>query len=70
VQKELELTLSQAEKLKQEFFDKERILLSQIKKESGMDVEIWEARSIAKAFDKLKVEYPRTEKTKEPKFYS
>ena len=66
--KGIRVNLTQAEKLKQEFFDKEKVLISQIKKESGMDVEIWEARSIAKAFDKLKVDYPRTEKTKEPSF--
>ena len=28
----------------------------------------WASRQIAKAFDKLKLEYPRTEKTKEPSF--
>ena len=33
-----------------------------------MDVEIWTARQKLKAFDKLKVEYPRTEKTNEPSF--
>jgi DNA polymerase I-like protein with 3'-5' exonuclease and polymerase domains len=68
--KGIRVNLTQAEKLKKEFFDKEKILISQIKKESGMDIEIWEARSIAKAFDKLKVDYPRTEKTKEPSFTS
>jgi len=37
-------------------------LLRDIKKIAGFDVEIWAAASIAKAFDKLKMPYDRTEK--------
>jgi DNA polymerase I-like protein with 3'-5' exonuclease and polymerase domains len=33
-----------------------------------MDVDIWANRSVAQAFDKLKIEYPRTEKTQEASF--
>ena len=33
-----------------------------IKKASGLDVDIWASASIAKMFDKLGLEYPRTEK--------
>jgi len=33
-----------------------------IKKESGLDVDIWASASIAKMFDKLDIPYPRTEK--------
>ena len=57
-----------AEKLKKEMMIQEKELLLDIKKESGLEVDIWAARQIAKAFDKLKLEYPRTEKTKEPSF--
>ena len=39
-----------------------------IKKEVGFVPELWAARSIAKVFDKLKLEYPRTQKTKAPSF--
>ena len=39
-----------------------------IKKEVGFVPELWAARSIAKVFDKLKLEYPRTKKTKAPSF--
>ena len=39
-----------------------------IKKEVGFVPEWWAARSIAKVFDKLKLEYPRTQKTKAPSF--
>ena len=35
---------------------------------TGVDVEIMAARSIAKAFDKLKLPYDRTTKSKEPSF--
>ena len=35
---------------------------------TGVDVEIHAARSIAKAFDKLKLPYDRTEKSNEPSF--
>ena len=66
--KGIRVNVTQAEKLKLEFLEKEKTLLHQLNKESGLNVEIWEARSIAKAFDKLKIDYPRTEKTKEPSF--
>ena len=57
-----------AEKLKKEMMSQEKELLLDIKKETGLEVDIWAARQIAKAFDKLKLHYPRTEKTKEPSF--
>ena len=46
----------------------EKELLLAIKKEAGLEVDIWAARQIAKAFDKLKIDYPRTAKTNEPSF--
>ena len=39
-----------------------------VKKETGIDVQIWAARSISKVFDKLKLPYDRTEKTQSPSF--
>ena len=54
--------------LKKDLIKKEKELLFSIKKESGLDVEIWAARSIAKVFDKLKLPYEVTEKTKAPSF--
>jgi DNA polymerase I-like protein with 3'-5' exonuclease and polymerase domains len=60
--------LEEAEKLKKEFVAHEDKVLLKIKKEAGVDVDIFAARSIAKAFDKLKIKYPLTEKTKEPSF--
>ena len=46
----------------------EKELLKEIKKEAGVEVDIWAARQIATAFDKLKIDYPRTAKTHEPSF--
>tara|TARA_Y100000004_G_scaffold45560_1_gene50020 strand:- start:18 stop:1880 length:1863 start_codon:yes stop_codon:yes gene_type:complete len=62
------VNLSEAERLKDEFVKKETKILDKITKESGLPVDIFAARSIAKAFDKLGIKYPLTEKTKEPSF--
>ena len=47
---------------------KEQNLLQQIKIETGIDTQIWAARSIAQVFEKLKLPYSRTEKTDSPSF--
>jgi DNA polymerase I-like protein with 3'-5' exonuclease and polymerase domains len=60
--------VEKAEKLKKEFSDQEKVKLSEIKQLIGKDIDIWAARQIGEAFDKLKIEYPRTEKTEEPSF--
>ena len=60
--------VERAHKLKQDLEYQEKLLLSQIKKESNIDVQIWAARSIAKVFDKLKLPYERTLKTQAPSF--
>ena len=60
--------LEKADNIKKNMQAEEEKLLHQIKKDTGIDVEIWAAVSVAKAFDKLKIKYERTEKTKQPKF--
>ena len=60
--------VERAHKLKQDLQYQENLLLSQIKKESNIDVQIWAARSIAKVFDKLNLPYERTAKTQSPSF--
>ena len=57
-----------AEQLKKEMMTQEKEILEAIQKESGIEVDIWAPRQIAKAFDKMKLDYPRTEKTNEPSF--
>ena len=54
--------LDKAERLRNELLKREKAVLQSIKKLTGMDVEIWAAQSIAKAFEKLELSYPRTEK--------
>ena len=60
--------LEQAEVAKKLLSKKEKELMQQIKKMCGMDIEIWAAASIAKAFDHLNIPYPRTPKSGAPSF--
>jgi DNA polymerase I-like protein with 3'-5' exonuclease and polymerase domains len=50
------------------FRGEEELYLSQMRKMVGFEVDIWAADSIAKAFDKLKLKYPRTPKSDKPSF--
>ena len=54
--------------LKKQLIVREEALLFDIKKETGIDIQIMAARSIAKMFDQLKLPYDKTEKSKEPSF--
>ena len=53
---------------KKTLLEQETKLLTEIKKKTGVEVQIWAARSIAKVFDKLKLKYDRTIKTQAPSF--
>jgi DNA polymerase I-like protein with 3'-5' exonuclease and polymerase domains len=57
-----------AHRLKTTLVEQEKQSLQQIKKETGIDTQIWAARSIAQVFDKLNLDYDRTEKTSAPSF--
>ena len=57
-----------AHQLKKELVTQEKESLLAVKKETGIDTQIWAARSIAQVFDKLNLEYDRTEKTNAPSF--
>lgn len=50
------------ERTRTHLIKQEKEILKQIKSVAGMDVELWAAASIAKAFDGLSIPYPRTEK--------
>jgi DNA polymerase I-like protein with 3'-5' exonuclease and polymerase domains len=67
-QRGVRVDVGKAEILAREFVAREKVVLSEIKKLIGKDVDIWAARNIADAFDKLHIPYPRTEKTGEPSF--
>jgi len=60
--------IEKADQLKKAMAIKEQNLLQQIKIETGIDTQIWAARSIAQVFEKLKLPYSRTEKTDSPSF--
>ena len=53
--KGVRVDLNKADKIKKDLQKKEDKLLLQIKKDTGVDVDIWAAVSVAKAFDKLKI---------------
>jgi DNA polymerase I-like protein with 3'-5' exonuclease and polymerase domains len=60
--------LQKAQQLKRALVIKEENLLQQIKIETGIDVQLMAARSVAKVFDKLKLPYERTAKSNAPSF--
>ena len=60
--------LEKANSIKKNLQTKENKILRQIKKDTGVDVQIHAAVSVAKAFDKLNIKYERTEKSGQPKF--
>ena len=66
--KGVRVDLEKADKIKKDLMLQENKIINKIKDLTGIDVEIHAARSIAKAFDKLKLPYDRTEKSGEPSF--
>jgi DNA polymerase I-like protein with 3'-5' exonuclease and polymerase domains len=54
--------------LKKKLVGEEESALLAVKKETGIEPQIWAARSIAKVFEKLKLPYDVTEKTSAPSF--
>lgn len=60
--------LERTEMIKRDLEQREKKLLDLIGKQTGVDVEIWAAESVAKAFDALKLPYNKTEKTNAPSF--
>jgi len=57
-----------AHKLKDKLVAEEKECLQKVKKETGVDTQIWAARSIEKVFQKLHLPYDRTKKTDSPSF--
>ena len=60
--------IEKANQLKTALAVKEENLIQQIKIDTGVDTQIWAARSIEKVFQKLNLPYDRTEKTDSPSF--
>ena len=66
--KGVRVDVERAHNLKKELTQQEEALLLEVKRETGIETQIWAARSIAQVFDKLSLPYIRTEKTKAPSF--
>ena len=66
--KGVRVDIERAHKLKKQLLSQEESILLEVKKKTGVDVQIWAARSIAKVFDKMSLKYDRTEKTNSPSF--
>ena len=66
--KGVRVDIEQAHKLKKQLSSQEESLLLEIKKETGIETQIWAARSIAQVFDQLNLPYLRTEKSQAPSF--
>jgi len=66
--KGVRVDLEKAAKIKKNLMQREAKIINKIKELTGVNVEIHAARSIAKAFDNLKLAYDRTEKSNQPSF--
>lgn len=60
--KGVRVDLDRADQNKKALQKQSKLLRGMLEKEAGMEVDIWASASIQKMFDKLKLEYPRTEK--------
>jgi DNA polymerase I-like protein with 3'-5' exonuclease and polymerase domains len=66
--KGVRIDTEKAKILKQELTNKEQEILLKVKQETGIEPQIWAARSIATVFEKLHLPYERTEKSSAPSF--
>lgn len=60
--------LDKAEQVKRKLHLQEAAILERIRDETGVDVNVWAAASVAKVFYALNLDYPRTVKTGAPSF--
>ena len=54
--------------LEQQLKQEQEELIREVKNKTGIEPDIWAARSIAKVFEELGIPYPKTDKTKAPSF--
>ena len=66
--KGVRVDIEKARLLKQQLTKQEQEILLKVKQETGIEPQIWAARSIATVFDKLGLHYERTEKSHAPSF--
>ena len=58
----IRVDMDKVERTRDALLKREKDVMGQIKRLTGQNVEIWAAQSLAKAFDKAGVSYPKTEK--------
>jgi DNA polymerase I-like protein with 3'-5' exonuclease and polymerase domains len=66
--KGVRVDVEKARLLKQQLTKQEQEILLKVKQETGIEPQIWAARSIATVFEKLRLPYERTEKSSAPSF--
>ena len=64
----LRVDLDKAAKTKSYLLSREKEILKDLHKDTGIHIEPWNAKSLAKAFDNLGLSYERTEKSDAPSF--
>ncbi|WP_448506581.1 DNA polymerase [Immundisolibacter sp.] len=62
------VSLDRAEEVSALLLSKSKAALAEIKRQTGVEVNVWAARSIAAAMDKAGIDYPRAGKTNTPSF--
>ncbi len=66
--KGVRIDLDEAERTKNDFAKREKKILDDIHKDTGVAVEVWTPTSVAKAFDAKSIRYETTPKSGQPKF--
>ena len=64
----VQVDIAQAEKVLKQLRKRYGAVVKEIKNQTGIEVQPWAAKSLAKVFDHLGLKYPLTEKTKAPSF--
>jgi DNA polymerase I-like protein with 3'-5' exonuclease and polymerase domains len=60
--------LEATEQLDRDYLKEHNSLIKQIKRQTGIEVSVWAAASVAQVFDHLGLDYPLTPKTQKPSF--
>jgi DNA polymerase I-like protein with 3'-5' exonuclease and polymerase domains len=66
--KGVRVDVEKAKLLKQQLTKQEQEILLKVKQETGIEPQIWAARSIATVFEKLRLSYEKTERSHAPSF--
>ena len=66
--KGVRIDLDEAERTKNDFANREKKILDDIYKDTGVAVEVWTPTSVSKAFDAKSIRYETTPKSCQPKF--